>query len=129
MLKMSFQVITSPAGEEMVVVPKSEFDAILSRVAELDEDEADVAIYDARKAELTEAGKLPAEVSMFMLRGDSRIRAIRKYRGLSQVELANHASLAQGFLSDLESGRRKLTDATVESLSKVLDVPADWLKG
>lgn len=129
MLKMSFQVITSPAGEEMVVVPKSEFDAILSRVAELDEDEADVAIYDARKAELTEANKLPAEVSMFMLRGDSRIRAIRKYRGLSQVELANHASLAQGFLSDLESGRRNLTDATVESLSKVLDVPADWLKG
>lgn len=129
MLKMSFQVITSPAGEEMVVVPKSEFDAILSRVAELDEDEADVAIYDARKAELTEANKLPAEVSMHMLRGDSRIRAIRKYRGLSQVELANHASLAQGFLSDLESGRRKLTDATVESLSKVLDVPADWLKG
>lgn len=129
MLKMNFQVITSPGGEEMVLVSKKEFDEAMAQIEEALEDAADEAIYDARKAEMTEESKLPAEISMALLRGDSRLRAIRKYRGLSQVELANHANLAQGFLSDLESGRRKLTDATVESLSKALDVPADWLKG
>lgn len=129
MLKMSFQIITSPAGEEMVVVPKSEFDAILSRVADLDEDEADIAIYDARKAELAEESKLPPAVSMSILGGDSRLRAIRKYKGLSQVNLSERAGVAQGYLSDLESGRRNLTDAAIDSLCKALDVPAAWLKG
>lgn len=125
---MKLQVITSPAGEEMVVISKSEFDAMLARLADLDEDDADVAIYDARKAELDNQHLLPAEVSMAILKGDSRLRALRKYRGLSQVELANHAGLAQGHLSDIESGRRNLTDAAVEALARALAVPAEWLK-
>ena len=129
MLKMNFQVITSPGGEEMVLVSKKEFDEAMAQIEEALEDAADEAIYDARKAELAEESKLPAAVSMSILGGDSPLRAIRKYRGLSQVSLAERASVAQGFLSDLESGRRKLTDATVESLSKALDVPAEWLKG
>lgn len=94
-----------------------------------DEDEADIAIYDARKAELA-AGKadlLPAEVSAAILRGDTRLKAIRKWRKLSQGEIAARAGIAQGYLSDLESGRRSGTTETLQKLAEILGAPAAWL--
>ena len=123
-----FQIITSPAGEEMVVIPKADYDAMIAALADADEDADDVAIYDARKADLTEEGTLPAEISIAILRGESRVHALRKYRGFNQASLAAAAGIAQGFLSDLENGRRNLTDPVAESLATALDVPADWLR-
>lgn len=94
-----------------------------------DEDEADIAIYDARKAELA-AGKtdlLPAEVSAAILRGDTRLKAIRKWRKLSQGEIAAQAGITQGYLSDLESGRRAGTTETLQKLAEILGVSGEWL--
>jgi antitoxin component HigA of HigAB toxin-antitoxin module len=128
----TLQIITSPSGEEMVVLSKKEFDALAALVDEYDEDADDVAIYDARKAEVTTQGDiaiLPLAVSQALLRGDSRLRAIRKHRGLSQVDLAIASQTAQGHISDIEKNRRNLTDATAERLAAAMNVPADWLKG
>ncbi|CDZ43213.1 DNA-binding helix-turn-helix protein [Neorhizobium galegae bv. officinalis] len=122
------QFITSPNGDEMVVLPKSDYEAMMAALSEANEDDEDVAIYDARKADLENSNPLPAEVSAALLAGDNRLKAIRKFRGMSQQRLAALASLAQGFLSDLESGRRNLTDAVAENLASALDVPAEWLK-
>ncbi len=47
------QIISSPSGEEMVVVSKPEYDALIARLNAY-EDAEDVAIYDARKAELSD---------------------------------------------------------------------------
>jgi len=41
-----------------------------------------------------------------MLRGDRLLKALRKWRGLTQMQMAAKTGLAQGYLSDLESGRR-----------------------
>lgn len=54
------QIITSPSGEEMVVVAKSDFDALLERLEEL----SDVAIYDERMAELKDTELLSPEAPM-----------------------------------------------------------------
>jgi DNA-binding XRE family transcriptional regulator len=93
------------------------------------EDAADVAIYDARKADPVAAVPLPADISMAVLRGESRLKAIRKWRGLTQSELAGRAGLTQGFLSDLESRRRTASADTAERLAGVLDVPVSWIEG
>ena len=98
------QIIKTPTGAELVVIPREDYEALLARAADADEDEADIAIYDARKAELA-AGKadlLPAEVSAAILRGDTRLKAIRKWRKLSQGEIAVQAGITQGYLSDLD---------------------------
>lgn len=126
---VNFQVIKSPTGDDMVVIAKRDFDDLLARIADLDEDAADAAIFDARMADLTETSKLPAEVSMAILKGENRLRAIRKYAELSQAEVAQMANKSQGYISDLESGRREITDAAAQGLASVLDVPVEWLKG
>ena len=94
-----------------------------------EEDEADIAIYDVRKAELA-AGKadlLPAEVSAAILRGDTRLKALRKWRKLSQGEIATKAGITQGYLSELESGRRAGTPEILQKLAEILCAPATWL--
>jgi transcriptional regulator with XRE-family HTH domain len=41
--------------------------------------------------------------------------------------LLSKTGIGQGYLSDLESGRRKGTAETIAILAKALDVPVAWL--
>ncbi len=91
---------------------------------------SDAALFDERVADL-KAGRdvvLPAEVSRLILKGATLPRALRKWRGVTQVQLAEMTGLAQSFLSELEAQEGK--KGTAEAWTKIaqaLDVPADWL--
>lgn len=126
------QIIRSPSGEELVVLPKADYEALLAAAAsDADEDAEDVAMYDARKAALTagQDGALPEEVSLLIIRGNSRLKAVRMWRKLLQSELAEKAGIGQGYLSDLESGRRAGSEDVLRSLAACLDVPMEWIAG
>lgn len=125
----NIQIIRSPSGEELVVLPKAEYEALLAAASDADEDAEDVALYDARKAGLAAGGDLalPEALSMLLLRGNSRLKAIRLWREMSQTELAEKAGIGQGYLSDLESGRRSGSPDVLRTLSQFLDVPPHWI--
>jgi PHD/YefM family antitoxin component YafN of YafNO toxin-antitoxin module len=60
------QIIRTPGGEELVVLPRAEYEALLARADHEAEDAEDLAIYDGRKAELAAGGVvLPAEVRTY----------------------------------------------------------------
>jgi hypothetical protein len=122
------QIIRTPGGEELVVLPRAEYEALLARADNEAADADDVAIYDARKAELAAgAVVLPQEVGAAILRGDTRLKAIRNWRDETQLHLAFKTGFGQGYLSDLESGRRPGTPATIAKLAQALNVPVEWL--
>ena len=122
------QIIRTPAGEELVVLPRAEYEALLERAGYEGEDAKDVAFYDARKAELAAGdGVLPVEVSAAILRGDGRLKAIRNWRGVTQLHLASETGLGQGYLSDLESGRRTGMPEMIAKIAQALNVPVGWL--
>jgi hypothetical protein len=122
------QIIRTQGGEELVVLPRAEYEALLDRADHEAEDADDVAIYDSRKGELTAGGVvLPPEVSAAILRGDSRLKAIRHWRAETQLHLAFKTEIGQGYLSDLENGRRMGTPETLAKLAQALDVPIEWL--
>ena len=125
----SIQIIQSPSGDELVVLPRAEYEALVAAAGDADEDAADVAAYDARKAELAgdPSPRLASEVSAMLLRGHTRLRALRKWRGVPQFKLAASAGIAQGYLSDLEHGRKTGSTETIAALAQALDVPGDWL--
>lgn len=125
---MGIQIIKTPTGEDMVVLPKSEYDALVSVAEEAAEDAADAAAFDEAMHGFSPADILPVAVSAFMLQGDSRVRAFRKWRALSQQQLAVASGLAQGFLSDLETRRRPLTAKVAAKLRGALDLPKNWLQ-
>ena len=126
------QHIKTPAGEELVIISKDEFErlsALASGAAEAAEDAADIAAYDEAMAGLA-AGTdtvLPADLSALILSSRSRIAAVRKWRGLSQVDLAAAVDIQQGYLSDLETGRRDGASETIARIATALDVPVAWI--
>jgi len=122
------QIIKTPTGEELVVIPKADYEALLHAAEEALEDAADVAIYDERKADLKTEKPLPADVTMEILRGSSRLKALRNWRRLTQAELATTIGVSQGFLSDLESNRRTPSARTRAMLAKALDIPGQWIE-
>jgi len=123
------QTITTPSGETLVILPLAEYEALLDAAASADEDAADVAAYDDAKAALTTSVEeiLPPEVCKLILNGESRLKAIRKWRGLQQSEVAAQAGIGQGYLSDLEHGKRAGAPETLAKIARVLDVPERWV--
>jgi DNA-binding XRE family transcriptional regulator len=121
------QIIKTPMGEEMVVLPKAEYDALLSQLDELEEDADDRVIYDARKAELGAVPPLPSDVSSAMLRGDRLLKALREWKGMTQSSLAKSSGISQGFLSDIESGKRVASADTLARIANALELPEAWL--
>ena len=121
------QIIRSPTGEEMVVLPKAEYDALLQQLEEAEEDADDRAMYDLRKAELGAAPPLPSAVSSAMLRGDSLLKALREWKGMTQSNLAKASGLGQGYLSDMENRKRTASKETLERIAKILQLPNGWL--
>ncbi|WP_244613059.1 helix-turn-helix transcriptional regulator [Methylosinus sp. Ce-a6] len=97
--------------------------------AEAEEDAADVVIYDEREAELAAGhdARLPPEVGAALLRGDSLLEALRNWRDMTQQQLARLTNLGQGYISDLESGRRKGTPETLALIAEALRVDPAWL--
>lgn len=122
------QIIKTEAGD-LVVLTRAEFDTLLARASRDDEDVDDAAIFDSRMAEL-DAGvdaRLPPEVTAFMFGGDSLLKALRKWRDMTQTSLSLKAGLAQGYISDLESGRKAGTPETLRQIATALDVDVLWL--
>lgn len=124
---MSVQFFKTPGGEEIALLPRAEYEELVAKAAALDdeaEDAMDIAMYDARKAEMS--APLPPEVSARMLRGESLLKAVRNWRDKTQGYIEFKTGIGQGYLSDLENGRRKGTPETLTKLAEALEVPPVW---
>jgi DNA-binding XRE family transcriptional regulator len=125
----NLQVIVSPSGEEMVVIAKLDYERLVNLACEAEEERADIEAYDLAKAEFVAEGSqaLPTEVSKMLLNGVSLLKALHKWRRLTQVDLATKAGIQQGYLSDIESKRRVGSKETIALIAQVLDVPIEWI--
>jgi Helix-turn-helix domain len=129
MIPIRPQTIRAPSGDELVVLTRAEFDALTAAVAEQLEDADDVAVFDEHMAALQNGqdARLPAEVTAAMLSGDSLLRALRRWKGVTQADIAERTKLAQGYISDLETRRKTGTDETLRAIAAALEVDPAWL--
>jgi predicted transcriptional regulator len=58
---------------------------------------------------------------------ENPIRVIREWRNMTQAELTDTVGMTQGYLSDLETGRRRGTAESLAKLARALRVPLDLL--
>jgi DNA-binding XRE family transcriptional regulator len=68
---------------------------------------------------------LPATVWTAIESGEHPIRVIRKYRGLTQIDVAEQAGLRQGSIADLEAGKKTGSAASLKAIAAALGVPLD----
>ncbi|MGH6771641.1 MAG: helix-turn-helix transcriptional regulator [Xanthobacteraceae bacterium] len=121
------QFIKTTGGEELAVLPKSEYE----RLAALATDEDAGTVRLVRKARAAvEAGHevlLPKAVVDRLAAGENPIRVLREWRDETQAILAHRLSITQGYLSDLEAGKRKGTVELHQRIARALGVPIDLL--
>ena len=86
---------------------------------------SDEALYDRARSEGAES--VPIEVADRLLAGESPIRGYRRYRGMTQRELAAAAGINPVYLSQIERGRRTGSMNTLGTLARLLDVAVDDL--
>lgn len=122
---MTRQVIVTPAGERLVVLPEADYEALV----EASEDAEDSAAARRTQARLESGGEelLPAAMVERLLTGESPVRVWREHRGLSATALAERAGIAQPYLSQIESGKRDGAVETYRQIALVLDVTVDDL--
>ncbi len=71
---------------------------------------------------------LPADVlQKLTVANDSPIKTIRKYRGMTQDDLANACGLSRPYLTEIETGRKEGSIRSLKSIAKALNVPLERL--
>jgi DNA-binding XRE family transcriptional regulator len=124
---MDTQTIISPSGERLIVLTEADYQKLLAAA----EDAADREAADTFRHKLASGDEelVPAEVVERILGGENRIRVWREHRGLTSKALAAKAGIAQGFVSQIETGKREGTVETLRKIASALAVTIDDLAG
>jgi predicted transcriptional regulator len=121
------QFIKTKSGDELAVLPKEEYERLKTLAAS--EDAGTARIVRRAKAAI-QAGTeilLPKAVVDRLAAGESPVRVLREWRDVTQTEISFRTDISQSHLSDIESGRRAGTPATLRKIANALKVPLDLL--
>lgn len=121
------QFIKTTGGEELAVLPKSEYQRLAALA--VDEDLGTARIVRRARDALATGREivLPKTVVDRLASGENAIRILREWRDMTQAELAVSIGITQGYLSELEAGKRKGPVALHQKIARALDVPIELL--
>lgn len=114
-MRLDVQFIDSPRGERLVVLPETQYHLLKNAAAELS------ALQRAQQ----ETSKVPEPVRQKISQGESPVRAIREWRGLTGAYLARLAGITPSMLSQIERTGKTGSTRTIKAISEVLGVPID----
>lgn len=122
---MPRQIITSPSGERLAVLPEDELNAILDAA----EDASDIAIVRKFRKRLAAGDEelVPSEVANRLLDGENPVRVWREHRGMTTLDLAKRVGISAPYLSQVETGKRDGTVKLFRQIADALDVRLDDL--
>ena len=118
------QVIEKDGKPAFYVLPAALWELVRDAV----EDAQDVAAFDRAKA-ADDGARYPAGVVRAELDGAHPVRAWREHRGLTLHALADAAGLSRPYVSQIESGKRTGTAATLKKLASALGAPVGAFQG
>lgn len=124
---MNVRFQKTPNGE-VAILPRKDYEALVAKAAEADEDAGTARLVArARKEIAAGAPLLPKEFVDRLAGGESPVRVLREFRGITQMHLSFKTDLSQSYISDIENGRRTGTTAALRRIAEALKVPLDLL--
>jgi DNA-binding XRE family transcriptional regulator len=102
-----------------ITIDRSEYDRLLADSEML----ADIQAYDAAMKDRGEG--MPMQVVRRIIDGESPVKVIREWRGLTQAELARRAGLHRVQLHDVETGKSRGSVDTLKAIAVALEVGMD----
>jgi Helix-turn-helix len=130
---MSVRFQKTPRGE-VAILPRKDYEELLAKASEADEDAGTARLVAKVRKEIASGGPLlPKDVVDRLADGANPVRVLREWRerewpdGMTQMYLSFKTGLSQGYISDIENGRRTGTAAALRLIADVLEVPMDLL--
>jgi hypothetical protein len=115
----------------IAILPRKEYEALAAKAAKAAEADEDIAsarlVARARKEIAAGAPLISKKIVDRIANGENPLRVLREWRDMTQLELSFKADIGQGYISDLESGRRKGTTAALKRIAGTINVPLDLL--
>jgi hypothetical protein len=113
---------------EVAILPRKDYEALAAKAAEADEDIGTARLVArARKEIAAGAPIIPKAIVDRIANGENAIRVLRDWRDVTQLYLSFRTDIGQGYISDLENGRRQGTTAALKKIAKALNVPLELL--
>jgi hypothetical protein len=113
---------------EVAILPRKDYEALAAKAQEADEDFGTARLIARARKEIAAGMPLiPKAVVDRIAGGENALRVLREWRGETQIYVSRKADIGQGYISDLESGRRKGTAAALKKIAAVLKVPLDLI--
>ena len=121
--------LTTPAGEELVVLPRADYETLLEKAEMLE----DVAAYDEAKRRIADGEDfmVPAEFADRLLDGENPVRVWREFRGLSGKELAAVVGISAAYLSEIETGKKEGSLSVLKAIASALALDLEdlvWMR-
>lgn len=122
---MTVQFITTPSGDELAVLPRADFEALLEEF----EDRIDNEAADRVEAALArgEMETYPDVLIGKLSDGANPVRAFREHRGLTIAKLAERSALAPDRLEQIEGGAGEVTGSEYRDLAAALSIDVELL--
>ena len=107
-------------GQRFAVVPVEQYEQLVEDAEML----ADIQAF--REAKATDEETFSGEViDRIILDDENPIKVYRKYRGLTQQQLADKAEIRRAYLAEIETGRKSGSVKTLKAIAQALDVDLD----
>lgn len=124
---MAVRFQKTPRGE-VAILPRKDYELLVAKASEADEDAGTARIVARARKEIAGGGPLlPKDIVDRMASGENPVRVLREWRDITQLHIAFKTSLSQGYISDIENGRRTGTAAALRLIADALNVPLDLL--
>ena len=122
---MNVQIIVTPGGERLAVLPEAELEALIAMLDDGVDGVSGDAFVEALASEM-EATVPPGFLDR-LLAGANPIKVGREYRGLSLVDLAEAAAVPAPRLAALETGEDIGSPAELHAIAVALKLSVDDL--
>ena len=115
----------TPKGDDIVILARKEYDQLIAAAGE-DAADAEAARRAIDRRKRGEHSLTSAEMDD-LLAAKTPLAFYRKRAGLTQATLAERAGIAQGFLSEIEAGRKSGDVQTLRKIADLLKISLDDL--
>jgi DNA-binding XRE family transcriptional regulator len=84
--------------------------------------------YRAMTGQMGGTGKLPAELlDRVAARQEHPVKILRKYRNMTQADLAKEAGISRPYLTEIETGKKDGSVRAIRAIAEVLGVPVGMI--
>ncbi len=106
---------------EMITISKTDYQSLVAAKQELE----DIQAYDRGMNDNAEG--IPHEYMLRLINGENPLAIFRQWRGHNQTELAKLSTVNRVQITDIESGRKTGSVATLKKLADALGISLDDL--